>query len=189
MKIPTVSVSTSNTDLTAANDTATITFAFSAAPVSFTLADTTTVGGTLSNLTGSGTTYTATFTGAADTGISNASVSVIAGSWQDNNGISGSGGSTGNFVVDTVINPPTVSVSTSNTDLTTANDTATITFAFSAAPVSFTLADTTAVGGTLSNLTGSGTTYTATFTTGVMEAGLTNPTLLPGPDTQMPGRS
>jgi hypothetical protein len=42
------------------------------------------------------------FTGAANADISNAAVSVTADSWQHANGNAGSGGSTGNFVVDTV---------------------------------------------------------------------------------------
>ena len=54
-----------------------MTFAFSEAPTSFALADTSAVGGTLSNLSQvNATTYTATFTGAANTDIANASVSV-----------------------------------------------------------------------------------------------------------------
>jgi hypothetical protein len=44
--------------------------------------------------------YTATFTGAANTDISNASVSVTAGSWQEGNGNAGAGGSTAAFTVD-----------------------------------------------------------------------------------------
>ncbi len=63
----------------------TVTFAFSEAPTSLPpVADTTAVGGTLSNLQQTDAThYTATFTGTANTGISNASVSVTAGSWQE----------------------------------------------------------------------------------------------------------
>jgi Bacterial Ig-like domain len=103
---PTVSVSISNTDVNTANPTGTVTFTFSEAPTSFTLANTSTVGGTLSGLTKvTATDYTATFTASANTDINSASVSVTAGSWQSN-GIPGSGGSTPNFVVDTVT--PTV---------------------------------------------------------------------------------
>ena len=47
---------------------------------------------------------------------------------------------------------PTVAVSIDNTDVNVANNTGTVTFAFSEAPTSFALADTSAVGGTLSNL-------------------------------------
>jgi autotransporter-associated beta strand protein/probable HAF family extracellular repeat protein len=99
----TVSVSIDNTNVNVADDTAMVTFAFSEAPTSFTLADTSAVGGTLNNLRqANATTYTATFTGAANTDISNASVSVTAGSWQDSNGNLGAGGSTASFTVDTL---------------------------------------------------------------------------------------
>ena len=161
---PTVTVTTSRHDVNVAHHGATISFAFSEAPVSFTLADTTMVGGTLSDLVRhSATLYTAAFTGSAGTDIADASVSVTASSWQENNGNAGSGGSTGSFTVDTI--KPTVTVTTSRHDVNVAHNTATITFAFSEAPVSFTLADTKAVGGTLSNLQEiNATEYTATFT-------------------------
>ena len=81
---PTVAVSIDNTDVNVAHGTGTVTFAFSEAPATFTLADTSAVGGTLSNLRQTDAThYTATFTGAANTDIANASVSVTAGSYQD----------------------------------------------------------------------------------------------------------
>jgi hypothetical protein len=160
---PTVAVSINNNDVNVANGTGTVTFAFSAAPATFVLADTGAVGGTLSNLQKTDAThYTATFTAAANTDIANASVSVTAGSWQSN-GTAGAGGSTPTFTVDTVT--PTVAVSINNTDVNVANGTGTVTFAFSEAPVAFTLADTSAVGGTLSNLQKTDAThYTATFT-------------------------
>ena len=80
---PTVAVSINNTDVNVANPTGTVTFAFSAAPATFVLADTSAVGGTLSNLQKTDAThYTATFTGSANTDMANASVSVTAGSWQ-----------------------------------------------------------------------------------------------------------
>ena len=162
---PTVAVSINNTDVNVADNTATVTFAFSEAPTSFTLADTSAVGGTLSNLQQiDATHYTATFTGAANTDISTASVSVTAAQLSGGgNGNAGAGGSTTAFTVDTVT--PTVAVSINNTDVNLANNTATVTFAFSEAPTSFALADTSAVGGTLSNLQQTDAThYTATFT-------------------------
>jgi hypothetical protein len=99
---PTVAVAINNTDDNVANPGGTVTFAFSEAPAAFGLADTSAVGGTLSNLAGSGTSYTATFTAAANTDIGNASVAVTAGSWQEANGNPGAGGSTAPFTVDTV---------------------------------------------------------------------------------------
>jgi hypothetical protein len=75
---------------------------------------------------------------------------LTAGSYQDVAGNAGTGGSTTSFTVDTVT--PAVAVSIDNTDVNVANGTGTVTFAFSEAPTSFALADTSAVGGTLSNL-------------------------------------
>lgn len=158
---PTVDVSIDHSLLNLASPTATVTFAFSAAPSAFTLADTSVIGGTLSNLAGSGSTYTATFTAAAGTDISNASVSVNANSWQAS-GASGAGGSSSSFTVDTVT--PTVAISVDHNAMNVAGPTALVTFTFSDAPTSFTLADVNAAGGVLSNLSGSGSTYTATFT-------------------------
>ena len=161
---PTVSVGVSSTDVNIAHNTATVTFAFSEAPTAFSLSDVTTVGGKLSALTEvNATTYTATFTGAVNTDINDAAVSVTAGSWQEVNGNPGAAGASSDFVVDTVT--PTVSVGVSSTDVNIAHNTATVTFAFSEAPTAFSLSDVTTVGGKLSALTEvNATTYTATFT-------------------------
>ena len=133
---PTVSVGVSSADVNLANDTATVTFSFSAAPAAFSLSDATAVGGTLSNLQQvNPTQYTATFTAASNTDISNAVVGVTANSYQDAYGNPGAAGSSSDFVVDTVT--PTVSVGVSSTDVNLANDTATVTFAFSEAPTAF----------------------------------------------------
>jgi hypothetical protein len=99
---PTVAVSVSSSNLTLSARTATVTFSFSEAPVSFALANAAVVGGALSNLQKvNATTYTATFTAAANTQTGNASVSVTGNSWQEGNGNPGTGGTTGNFSVDT----------------------------------------------------------------------------------------
>jgi Bacterial Ig-like domain len=75
---PTVTVSIDNTDLNLAHDKATVTFIFTTPPpLGFTLANTTAVAGTLSELSQvNATIYTATFTAASNTDIANASVSV-----------------------------------------------------------------------------------------------------------------
>ena len=161
---PTVAVTTNTTDVNLAHGTATISFTFSEAPTSFSLADTTATGGTLGNLQQvDATHYTATFTANAGIDINNAVVGVTAGSWSENNGNPGAAGSTGNFTVDTIT--PTVAVTTNTTDVNLAHGTATISFTFSEAPTSFSLADTTATGGTLGNLQQvDATHYTATFT-------------------------
>ena len=100
---PTVAVSIDSTDINIANPTGQVTFVFSEAPTTFALADTSAIGGTLSNLHQTDAThYTATFTASPNTDISNASVSVTAGSYQDPAGNAGAGGSTAAFTVDTV---------------------------------------------------------------------------------------
>src|SRR4029077_21265913 len=73
--------------------------------------------------------------------------------------------STNSFTLTEDTTTPTVAVSIVNTDVNVANGTGTVTFAFSEAPISFAPSDTSAVGGTLSNLQQSDAThYTATFT-------------------------
>ncbi|TPM07083.1 hypothetical protein FJ960_09200 [Mesorhizobium sp. B2-3-11] len=159
---PTVAVTTSN-DVNLAQSTATITFSFSVAPSDFSLEHVSAVGGTLSDLQRvDATTYTALFTGAESTDISNAGVTVD-NAWHDRYGSVGATGVTAPFVVDTV--SPTVAVSIDGSNLTLSKRAGTVTFSFSEAPVSFTLADTTAIGGSLGNLQKvNATTYTATFT-------------------------
>jgi hypothetical protein len=93
---PAVSVSINNSDLNLANNTASVTFTFSQAPTDFRLADTSWVGGTLSNLHQvDAMHYTATFTASAGTDITNASLNATSGSWHDIFGTAGAGGSTG----------------------------------------------------------------------------------------------
>ncbi len=100
--VPTIAISVSNTNVTASNNTAIITFAFSEAPTAFSLSDTTATGGTLSNLQQiDATHWTALFTASSNTQTTNASVKVTAGSYQDAAGNLGTAGSTANFSVDT----------------------------------------------------------------------------------------
>ena len=61
---------------------------------------------------GSGTSYTATFTAAANTDIGNASVAVTAASWQEANGNPGAGGSTAPFTVD-IVTPKVAAIAAS----------------------------------------------------------------------------
>ena len=91
---PTVAVSIDNTDLSLANPTALVTFTFSKPPTDFSLNDVTSIDGTLSNLSGSGTIYTATFTANPNVDDNAASVSVINGSYHDAAGNVGTGAST-----------------------------------------------------------------------------------------------
>src|SRR5260370_30995479 len=94
--------------------------------------------------------YTATFTAAANTDISNGAVSVN-NTWHEANGNPGSATASTAFVVDTVT--PTAAVTVASSDVNLAANTALVTFTFSEAPTDFTLAKTSANGGSLSNLT------------------------------------
>jgi len=96
---PGVVVSINNTDVNVANPTGLVTFTFSKPPTDFSLNDVTSADGSLSNLSGSGTTYTATFTANAGVDDNAATVSVINGSYHDVAGNAGTGGSTMSSVV------------------------------------------------------------------------------------------
>lgn len=158
---PTVAVTSSKPSLKA-GETAAITFTFSEDPgASFILADAVVSGGTLTSLSGSGATRTATFTPSPNaSGM--ASITVGAASYTDSAGNSGSSGSLPSIAFDTLA--PTLAI-TSDKSTLKAGQTATITYTFSEDPgTSFTDADVTVTGGTISAISGSGTTRTATFT-------------------------
>jgi autotransporter passenger strand-loop-strand repeat protein len=80
---PTVSVSIDHTDVNLAASTAAVTFTFTQVPTDFSLADVTTSGGTLSNLSGSGTSYTATFNASGSIDTNAASITVTSGGYHD----------------------------------------------------------------------------------------------------------
>ena len=121
-------------------------------------------GGTLSNFSGSGTTYTALFTPTPNS-TNNALVSVASGVFTDAAGNTNADGSDANnkitLAVDTVV--PTIAVSSSKSSLQ-GGDSASLTFTLSEASTNFVASDITISGGTLSNFAGSGTAYTASFT-------------------------
>ena len=98
--VPTVVVAIADALLNDNDNTSTVTFTFSQAPTGFTADDITAVGGTVTGLAGSGTSYTATFTATNGfTGIG--SVSVLAGSYTNSKGDPGGAG-TDFVVIDTV---------------------------------------------------------------------------------------
>ena len=161
--IPTIAVSSTKSSLIA-GDTATLTFTLSEPSTNFIASDVTVSGGTLTGFAGSGTTYTATFTPTANSNA-NGVVSVASGVFTDAAGNANADGSDANntvtFSVDTLV--PTIAVSSTKSSLI-AGDTATLTFTLSEPSTNFVASDVTVSGGTLSNFTGSGTSYTATFT-------------------------
>jgi hypothetical protein len=161
--LPIVAITSSTTSLSASQN-AKITFTLSEPSTNFTVGDISVSGGTLSNFAGSGTTYTATFTPTANS-IANGVVSVANGVFTDFAGNSNTNDSDANntitLAVDTVV--PTIALSSAKSSLI-AGDTTTLTFTLSEASTTFTAFDVNVNGGTLSNFTGSGSTYTALFT-------------------------
>ena len=160
---PTITVS-SNQSALKIGDTATLTFTLSEAATDFTRSDVTVTGGTLSNFTGSGTSYTATFTPTANS-TNNGVISVASTAFSDATGNSNSDGADSDNTVTLTVDTlrPTIALSSDKSALK-AGETATLTFTLSEAATDFTRSDVTVTGGTLSNFTGSGTSYTATFT-------------------------
>ena len=160
---PTIEVDSDKTALKA-GETATITFTLSEASTDFTADDVTVSGGTLSNFSGSGSSYTTTFTPTADS-TTTTSISVASSQFADAAGNLNADGSDANngvsMSVDTV--RPTIAASSDKTALK-AGETATITFTLSEASSDFNEADITFSGGTLSGFTGSGKDYSTTFT-------------------------
>ena len=129
-----------------------VTFTFSEVPASFTTADITAVGGTVSRPVarlGDPRVYTATFT--ADDGFDGTgSVTVTAGSYTDAAGNPGAAG-TDTVTIDTRSNP-TVTVDIVDASLNDADNSSDVTFTFSEVPTNFTSDDITAEGGTVSRL-------------------------------------
>jgi Ca2+-binding RTX toxin-like protein len=156
---PTISISSNDSTLTL-GETTTISFNLSEPSSDFELADVTALGGTLTNFSGSGSSYTALFTPTSNSS-SNAVVSVISGKFTDESGNANTASSTLSIAVDTI--SPTIALSTNDSTLTV-GETATISFNLSETSSDFELADVTASGGTLSNFSGSGISYTALFT-------------------------
>ncbi|MFM8494984.1 MAG: Ig-like domain-containing protein [Planctomycetia bacterium] len=157
---PTVTIASSTPTLRS-GQTATITFTLSEPATNFAADDVTTTGGLLSGFTGSGTSYTATFTPTANSTASG-TISVAAGRFTDSAGNDNVAGALSPaIVIDTVA--PTVTIASSTPTLRS-GQTATITFTLSEPATNFAASDVTTTGGLLSGFTGSGTSYTATFT-------------------------
>ena len=163
---PTLAI-TSDQSALKAGETATVTFTFSEDPGStFSNADIAVGGGMLSSISGAGLTRTATFTPTANLASGSASITVAAQSYTDAAGNSGEASSMPSVGLDTLA--PTLAI-TSDKSTLRAGETATITFTFSEDPeTSFAwdggMGDVDVSGGTLSAISGTGLTRTATFT-------------------------
>lgn len=160
---PTISITSTKSALKS-GETALITFTLSEVATDFVLSDITVSGGTLSNFSGSGATYSATF---APIDNSNAAGSISVGNYKfsDPSGNANEDGNDSNnrvsLNIDTAI--PTVSISSSKS-IFGINETALVNFKLSEPSTDFTLSDVSVSGGVLTNFTGSGANYTATFT-------------------------
>jgi predicted lactoylglutathione lyase len=146
---------------TSNDGTLALTFTSSEATTNFVKADITVSGGSLGDLSGSGTTYTATFTPSADGATT---IDVNANTFTDAVGNNNTAATQFNWTYDGTA--PTMTITASEvTDGGTSNDgTLSLTFTASEATTNFVKDDITVNGGSLGALSGSGTTYTATFT-------------------------
>jgi hypothetical protein len=164
---PTIAVSSNKSSLLI-GQTATITFTLSEDGTDFAFNDITVSGGTLSNLTGSGTSYLATFTPTANSTV-NGVISVANNKFSDAAGNSNVDGSDVNNTVTMTVDtnpdhtPPAISI-TSNHSTLASGQTATLTFTLTEEETDFAFDDIDVLGGTLSTFTGSANGYKATFT-------------------------
>jgi predicted nucleic-acid-binding Zn-ribbon protein len=157
---PTLAVDIVDTSLNDADNNSLVTFEFSEDVAGFDNSDVSVSGGTLSDFTQvDGNSYTAIFT-ATDAVETTGSVSVAAASYSDVAGNDGGAG-TDTVTIDTL--NPTVGITFDISPLTSQNFSTTITFQFSEAVSGFAASDVTLTNGVLSNFTGSGSSYTATF--------------------------
>jgi hypothetical protein len=162
---PTIAIS-SNVSSLKAGETATITFTLSEASTNFTSADVTVSGGTLSGFSGSGTSYTATFTPTADS-TANGVISVASGTFSDAAGNTNNDGADVNNSVTLTVDTqaPTVTITDSDAGIVNiADGTVTFTFTFSEAVTGFDATKVTVGNGTKGTFSGSGSTYTLVVT-------------------------
>ncbi|WP_287234920.1 Ig-like domain-containing protein, partial [Microcystis sp. Msp_OC_L_20101000_S702] len=160
-KNPTLAVDIVDPSLNDDDNSSLVTFEFSEDVAGFDNSDVNVSGGTLSDFTQvDGSSYQATFT-ADDAVETTGSVSVAAASYTDVAGKDGGAGSD-TVTIDTL--NPTVGINFASQLLTGQNFSTTVTFQFSEAVSGFAASDVTLTNGVLSNFTGSGSSYTATFT-------------------------
>ena len=160
---PTIAVS-SNRFTVSAGQTANVTFTLSKSSNDFALGDIYASGGTLTNFTGTGSTYTATFTPTANS-TTNGLVNVASNKFSDAAGNFNVDGAEANNTVTMTVDTirPTIAVASDKGNLR-AGQAATLTFALSEPSTDFGVSDIAFSGGGLSNFTGVGASYTATFT-------------------------
>ena len=162
---PTIAITDDDADdALSAGDSTTLTFTLSESSSDFAKTDVAVSGGSLSNFSGAGTTYTATFTPSAKS-TANGVISVDSGAFSEYSGNTNSDGSETNNSLTLNIDSlrPTIAISSSVSSLS-AGDTATLSFSLSETSSDFGASDISVSGGSLSNFSGSGTSYSAVFT-------------------------
>ncbi|MFM1789863.1 MAG: hypothetical protein RLZZ526_190, partial [Actinomycetota bacterium] len=159
--LPSVTVTRSGSGTVGGGQDVTVTFTLSKSSTNFAAGDVTVSGGTLSNFSGSGTTYTATWTPPVS-GSGTASVSVAANKFTDSVGNNNTASS--NLSITWNTNLPSVTITRTGSGTVGGGQDITVTFELSEASTNFTVGDITVSGGTLSNFSGSGTIYTVTWT-------------------------
>ncbi len=143
-------------------ETSLLTFAFDRNPgTSFSSGDVTVSGGSLSNLNGSGNTYTATFTPTANR-EGTASIALATGAWNDVFDNAGAGAASPTLQVDTI--NPALAISFVSPAINKDANSSLLSFSFSENVLGFTAADVSISNGTLSGFTGFGNYYSALFT-------------------------
>ena len=153
---------TSNDYLISTGETALISFAFSRNPgTSFNSGDVSVSGGSLSNLNGSSSSYSATFTPSANT-EGTASIAIATGSWHDIFENAGAGAVSATLQIDTF--NPAVAILFAAPDINDTAKNALVSFSFSEKVVGFSAQDISITNGTLSGFTGYGNFYSAIFT-------------------------
>jgi hypothetical protein len=158
--LPTVLIASSKSALRA-GETAVISFTLNKPTTGFTIDDVLATGGTLSAFTGSGANYSAVFTplpGSTAPGTVSVPIRAFFDAINNPNAAAALAPA---IAIDTIA--PTVTIA-SNKSRVGVGETAAVTFTLSEPSSSFTAASVRATGGTLSGFTGSGRSYTATFT-------------------------
>ncbi|MGD1857792.1 MAG: Ig-like domain-containing protein, partial [Leptolyngbyaceae cyanobacterium] len=153
--VPTVTLTSTAAD--PINSTFSVTATFSEATTDFTDADISLTNGSLSNFSGSGTTYTFDVTPTADGAVD---VDVASGVATDIAGNNNTAAATLSRTFDATV--PTVTLTSAVAD--PINSTFSVTATFSEATTDFTDADISVTNGSLSNFSGSGTNYTFDIT-------------------------
>jgi large repetitive protein len=160
---PTVTVTRTGSTNLRSSQTATITFTLSEASSTFAASDITVAGGSIGTLTTtSSTVYSVVFTPTANTQSGTGSISVAGATFTDTIGNDNTASTALSISYDTAA--PTVTITRAGSGSLKSGQTDTLTFTLSETSANFVTSDVTVTGGAIGTLSGSGTSYTATFT-------------------------